>query len=230
MNRCTVLATFLVATAISAGCSSDDEDTDTSTSALTAADGLSFFVTSRTNMTGNLGGLSGADKICTDLASAAGAGNKVWKAYLSTTSENAKDRIGTGPWFNAKGAEVAANLTALHALAGNADLFIDEKGVKIDGQWNSAATVQHDILTGSAADGTLQPPDAMGRSANCKDWTSNGTDAFAQVGHSDGMGPMMAKDPVYYTSWNASHANQDCSDTAPRGGSGRIYCFASAKK
>jgi len=230
MNRCTVLATFLVATAISAGCSSDDEDTESNTSPLTAADGISFFVSSRTNMTGNLGGLGGADAICTELATAAGAGNKIWKAYLSTTTVSAKDRIGTGPWFTQKGTMLAADLTALHALKGNADLFIDEKGTKIDGQWNSSTTVQHDILTGSAADGTLQPADAMGRSANCQDWTSAGTDAFAQVGHSDGMGPGMAMDPAYYTSWNSSHANQDCSNTTPRGGAGRIYCFATGKK
>ena len=229
MNRCTVLATFLVATAISAGCSSDD-NTESNSSPLTPADGVSFFVSSRTNMTGNLGGLAGADTICTDLAAAVGGGNKIWKAYLSTTTVNAKDRIGTGPWFTAKGTELAADLTALHALKGNSDLFIDEKGTKIDGQWNSAMPVQHDILTGSAADGTLQPVDATGRSANCQDWTSAGTDAFAQVGHSDGMGPGMAMDPVFYTSWNSSHANVDCSDTAPRGGAGRIYCFATGKK
>jgi hypothetical protein len=232
MNRCTVLATFLVATALSAGCSSDDNDSnsDSGTASLTAADGVSFFVSSRTSATGNLGGLAGADAICTDLATAAGAGNKVWKAYLSTTTVAAKDRIGKGPWFTAKGTPLAADLTALHALKGNPDLFIDEKGTKIDGQWNAAMPVQHDILTGSAADGTLQPADAMGRSANCQDWTSAATDAFAQVGHSDGMGPAMAMDPPNLTSWNSSHANQDCSNTAPRGGAGRIYCFATGKK
>ncbi len=236
MTRSTVLATFLAATAlIAGGCSSDDDDAETTSEPLTAADGTSFFVTSKTNMTGNLGGLSGADATCAQLAMAANAsnGNKVWKAYLSTTTEAAKDRIGQGPWFNAKGAMVAANLTALHStLTGKADLLIDEKGTPIDGQWNSSMTVQHDILTGSAPDGTLQPADAMGRSANCKDWTSAGMDAFAQVGHSDGMGPMMsmATTPTNYTSWNSSHANQDCSDTAPRGGAGRFYCFASGKK
>jgi hypothetical protein len=225
-----VLATFLAATAlIAGGCSSDDDDAETTSEPLTAADGTSFFVTSQTNMTGNLGGLAGADGICTTLATAAGQGNKVWKAYLSTTTEAAKDRIGQGPWFNAKGAQVAANLTALHSIAANPNVLIDEKGNPIDGQWNSAMTVQHDIMTGSAADGTLQPPDAMGRSANCKDWTSAGTDAFAQVGHSDGMGPMMSTDAPF-NSWNSSHANQDCSDTAPRGGSGRFYCFATGKK
>jgi len=229
MNRSTLLATFLVA-AVSTGCSSDDGSPETNTAPLTAADGLSFFVTSRTSMTGDLGGLSGADAICTELATSVGASNKVWKAYLSTSTENAKDRIGAGPWFNAMGAQLAADLTALHALKGNADLFVDEKGNKIDGQWNSAATVQHDILTGSAPDGTLQPVDMMGRSSNCQDWTSAGTDAIAQVGHSDGMGPGMATDPANYTSWNSSHANQDCSNTGPRGGAGRIYCFASGKK
>jgi hypothetical protein len=232
MNRFSLFATFLVTTAISAGCSSDDNDAATSSAPLKASDGLSFFVSSQTNATGNLGGLAGADKICTDLATAAGAGNKVWKAYLSTTTVNAKDRIGVGPWFNFKGQQVAADLTALHAMKGNADLLIDEKGTKIDGQWNSAMPVQHDILTGSAPDGTLAPVDAMGRSSNCNNWTSSGTDAIAQVGHSDGMGPGMAMTttPVDYTSWNSSHANQDCSDTAPRGGAGRIYCFAAAKK
>jgi hypothetical protein len=233
MTRFTVLATFLAATAIIAGgCSSDDDDAETSSEPLKASDGLSFFVTSQTSKTGNLGGITGADGICTTLATAAGAGDKVWKAYLSTTTEAAKDRIGKGPWFNAKGAMVAADLTALHAIAGKADLLIDEKGTPIDGQWNSSPTVQHDILTGSAPDGTLQAPDAMGRSANCNNWTSAGTDAFAQVGHSDGMGPMMsmATTPVNYTSWNSTHANQDCSDTAPRGGAGRFYCFATGKK
>jgi hypothetical protein len=228
-----VLATFLAATAIIAGgCSSDDDDAETSSEPLTAADGMSFFVTSQTNKTGNLGGISGADATCTTLATAAGAGNKVWKAYLSTTTENAKDRIGQGPWFNAKGVQVAANLTALHAITGKSDLLIDEKGNPIDGQWNSAATVQHDILTGSTPEGTLQPVDAMGRSSNCKDWTSAGMDAVAQVGHSDGMGPMMsmATTPTNYTSWNSVHASQDCSDTAPRGGAGRFYCFATGKK
>ena len=239
MNRFSLFATFFVATAISAGCSSDDDDAETSTEPLSAKDGLSFFVSSSTNMTGNLGGLAGADKICTDLASAVGAGNKVWKAYLSTTTVNAKDRIGVGPWFNAKGTQLAASVAALHdgTLKGNSDLFVTEKGDKVNGQWNSsngmngAPANEHDILTGSAADGTLAPPDAMtGRNSNCSDWTSSGTDAIAQVGHSDGMGPGMATDPAFYTSWNSSHANQDCSNTAPRGGAGRIYCFAAAKK
>src|SRR3954465_10213935 len=111
--------------AISAGCSSDDEDTEANTSPRTAADGISFFVSSRTSMTGNLGGLAGADAICTDLATAVGAGNKIWKAYLSTTTVSAKDRIGTGPWFTQKNTMLAADLTALHALKGNSDLFID---------------------------------------------------------------------------------------------------------
>jgi uncharacterized protein DUF1554 len=234
MTRSTVFATFLAATAIIAGgCSSDDDNAETTGAPLTPADGTSFFVTSKTNTTGNLGGISGADATCDQLATAAGQGNKVWKAYLSTTTENAKDRIGQGPWFNAKGAMVAANLTALHStLTGKADLLIDEKGNAIDGQWNSAMTVQHDILTGSAPDGTLAPLDPMGRSSNCKDWTSAGTDAVAQVGHSDGMGPMMsmATSPTNYTSWNSVHASQDCSDTAPRGGAGRFYCFATGKK
>src|SRR3954463_10984452 len=108
MTRSTVLATFLTATAIIAGgCSSDDDNAETSSEPLKASDGLSFFVTSQTSMTGNLNGLTGADATCTTLATAGGAGDKVWKAYLSTTTENAKDRIGAGPWFNAKGVQVA---------------------------------------------------------------------------------------------------------------------------
>jgi hypothetical protein len=237
MNRFSLLATFLVTAAISAGCSSDDSDADTNTASLTPADGTSFFVTSQASATGNLGGLAGADKICTDLATAAGAGNKVWKAYLSTSTEDAKDRIGAGPWFNFNKVEVAASVAALHTtLKGNSDLLITEKGVKVNGQWNSsngmngAPVNEHDILTGSTPEGTAVPADAMGRNGTCSDWTSSGTDAFAQVGHSDGMGPMMATDPPNLTSWNSAHANQDCSNTAPRGGAGRFYCFATGKK
>lgn len=227
MNRTSLIVTLLIATAASVGCSSDDADTEQSVSPLTAADGLSFFITSQTSTTGNLGGLAGADAICETLATAVGAGSKTWHAYLSTSTANARDRIGTGPWFNAKGVQVAADVAALHALpSGNADVFIDEKGTKINGQWTGSPTpVQHDIMTGSAIDGTLAAVDADGRDATCKDWTSEGTDAFAQVGHADGLGPMM-NPAAPYNSWNSSHANQDCSNTAPRGGSGRFYCFA----
>lgn len=180
-----------------------------------------FFVTSDSSKTGNLGGLSGADKRCQDLAQAAGFGDHTWKAYLSATTENAKDRIGAGPWVNAKGDTLAMNLTELHALKGDAELFVDEKGMPINGQWNesSGADNHHDILTGSSATGEA----VAGKT--CMDWTSDSSDLVAVVGHSDGMGPGMSIEEPY-SSWNSSHDNQNCSDTTPRGGAGKIYCFA----
>jgi hypothetical protein len=180
-----------------------------------------FFVTSDTSKTGNLGGLSGADKRCQDLAQAAGIGDHTWRAYLSATTENAKARIGEGPWVNAKGDTVAMNLTELHALKGNAQLFVDEKGMPIDGQWNGSSGMDnhHDILTGSSPEGEL----VAGK--NCMDWTSADAGMLAIVGHSDGMGPgMSTADP--YSSWNSSHENGSCADTVPKGGAGKIYCFA----
>jgi hypothetical protein len=181
-----------------------------------------FFVTSDTSETGNLGGLTGADERCRDLAQAAGLGDHTWRAYLSTTTENAKARIGEGPWVNAKGDTVAMNLTELHALKGNAQLFVDETGMPIDGQWNesSGADNHHDILTGSSPAGEL----VAGK--NCMDWTSSDASLMAVVGHSDGMGPGKATTGTY-SSWNSSHENGSCADTAPKGGAGRIYCFAS---
>ena len=119
---------------------------------------LSFFVTSATSTTGNLGGLRGADNRCQTLAAAAGAGNKTWRAYLSVERDadngnrptDARSRIGTGPWFNAKGVMVAGSVAELHARKGDATLFIDEKGQQINGQWmGSPSPVEHDIMTGS---------------------------------------------------------------------------------
>jgi len=180
-----------------------------------------FFVTSDTSMTGKLGGLTGADKRCQDLAVAAGFGDHTFHAYLSTATVNAKDRIGTGPWTNSKGGVVAASVAALHdgTVKGDHSIFIDEKGMPIHGQWDSSAAVEHDILTGSKADGTLQT------GMTCMDWTSNSATDKAQVGHSDGEGPGMATTGTY-TSWNSAHANGGCNDTKPLGGAGRLYCFA----
>jgi hypothetical protein len=190
---------------------------------------MTFFVSSEGSMTGDLGGLSGADARCERLAQAVGRGSATWQAYLSAdetsasndTPVHARDRIGDGPWHNAKGQLVAANLAALHMLAsGNADLFLDENGDKVPGQWAGSPTPNvHDILTGSTAEGMV----AAGK--NCESWTSSSADMAAQVGHSDGLGPMMNPAPPY-NSWNSSHENAGCNDTAPRGGGGRIYCFA----
>ena len=189
---------------------------------------MSFFVTSTTSVTGNLSGLRGADVLCQTLGTAAGAGEKTWRAYLSVEHDaangngptDARSRIGNGPWVNANGVTVAANVADLHARKGDAAVFVDEHGQRINGQWTgSPSPVQHDILTGSNSDGTLM------RGATCADWTSDSTALFAQVGHSDGLGPNGDTSGTL-SSWNSAHANQNCANTAPRGGAGRIYCFA----
>src|SRR5215211_5759153 len=214
----------IIAAAVVSACSNNNSTSPTPGQTNT----LSFFVTSTTNPTGNLGGLRGADALCQTLATAVGAGSKTWRAYLSVEHDvdngnngtNARARIGAGPWVNAAGVTVAANVTDLHARRGDASVFVDERGQRINGQWTgSPAPVQHDILTGSNADGTL----ATGRT--CADWTSDSASLSAQVGHSDGMGPNQSTAGAL-ASWNAAHANQNCANTAPRGGAGRFYCFA----
>ena len=152
------LRLLVCALLISTGC--DDDDGPTSPS----GPSVSFFVTSATNSTGNLGGLAGADATCQQLATAAGHGSRTWRAYLSVERDasnnnlptHARNRIGTGPWYNASLVLVANNLTELHARAGDAALFLDERGTRINGQWTGSPTPnQHDILTGSNADGTV---------------------------------------------------------------------------
>jgi hypothetical protein len=179
-----------------------------------------FFVTSDTSKTGKLGGLDGADKRCQALAKAAGFGDHTFHAYLSTATVSAKDRIGTGPWVNSKGIKVADNVAQLHdgTVKGDHTIFIDEKGNPVHGQWDGGP-VEHDVLTGTMPDGTVQT------GKTCADWTSDMAGDTAQVGHSDGMGPGMATTGTY-TSWNSSHENGGCNDTAPKGGAGRLYCFA----
>jgi hypothetical protein len=174
-----------------------------------------FFVTSDTSKTGNLGGLAGADMRCNMLAQAAGIGDHTFAAYLSSSAGPAKERIGSGPWYNSKGMLVAQDVEALHALPmGNPDLFIDENGMKINGRWEGSPTPnEHDILTGSNADGT-----SSGKT--CMDWTSAAADQSKTVGHSDGLGPENR------ISWNSAHESEGCDDTAPGGGAGRLYCFA----
>jgi len=193
-----------------------------------AAATTTFFVTSDTSKTGNLGGLSGADARCQALAAAAGFGAHTFHAYLSVEHDvnnanmavNARDRIGTGPWYNALGVLLAQDVTALHALSGNPDLFVDEKGHKINGQYAGSATpLEHDILTGSSSAGMVLADET------CADWTSSSASLTAEVGHSDGLGPGATSDPPY-NSWNAAHVNGSCADTAPKGGAGRLYCFA----
>jgi uncharacterized protein DUF1554 len=189
---------------------------------------MTFFVTSARSTTGNLGGLSGADALCQQLATAAGAGGHQWRAYLSADHDpdnggkpvDARSRIGIGPWRNANGVLVARNVGELHSRTGDASLFIDETGRRINGQWSGSPTPnEHDILTGSNADGTLIP----GRT--CNDWTSQSSTINTRVGHADGLGPGGSTAGAL-SSWNSAHDNQSCANTAPGGGAGRIYCFA----
>jgi hypothetical protein len=220
MNRARVLSVFLLA----AGCGSGDESTISASSAT----GMSFFVTSATSATGNLGGLAAADATCQRLAAAVGEGGRTWRAYLSVERDaangnqptHARARIGSGPWRNANNVVVASTLAELHARAGDAAVFVDERGQRINGQWTgSPSPNQHDILTGSNADGTL----IAGQT--CADWTSAASASAARVGHSDGLGPNQSVAGAF-ASWNSSHANQSCANTAPQGGAGRFYCFA----
>ena len=220
MIRLTVLA---LATACVAGCTSNNSAAPTASGPT-----MSFFVTSTKSTTGNLGGLRAADNLCQTLGNAAGVLNKSWRAYLSVERDadngnrptDARSRIGNGPWRNAKGSIVANSVADLHARRGDSTLFLDEKGQPINGQWTgSPSPVEHDIMTGSSADGTLLP------GLTCGDWTSDATTTFGQVGHSDGLGPGGDTSGAL-SSWNSAHSNQNCANTAPRGGAGRIYCFA----
>ncbi|MSP40140.1 MAG: DUF1554 domain-containing protein [Deltaproteobacteria bacterium] len=189
---------------------------------------MGFFVTSAKSKTGNLGGLAGADKICQTLAAAVGLGEKTWRAYLSAERDpannnnptNARDRIGSGPWFNANGIMVGNDLADLHARRGNSILLVDERGQMIPGNWlNSPKPTEHDVLTGSTAEGTL----IAGKS--CNSWTSESPDLKAQIGHIDGIG-LGGNTAGASASWNSAHESRSCADTAPGGGAGRFDCFA----
>lgn len=188
---------------------------------------MTFFVTSVNPGHGaNLGGLAGADAHCQALASAAGAGERTWHAYLSTTENgvpkvNARDRIGSGPWQNAHGVVVASNLTELHANNNiNKQTALTEKGMVVNGRGDKPN--MHDILTGSQPNGTAIA--GVGVDTNCGNWTKDGAGA-AMVGHSDRMG---LDDSVPAKSWNSSHQSKGCSMDALKstGGAGLLYCFA----
>lgn len=189
---------------------------------------ITFFVTSIGSGKGaDLGGLAGADQHCQTLARAVDAGgNRVWRAYLSTTAEagapavNARDRIGKGPWQNAKSVVIAQDLNELH---GNNRLTketaITEVGQTINGRGDKPN--MHDILTGSSSDGRALPGP---NDTTCSNWTSSGTGS-AMVGHHDRMG---LDDSAAAKSWNTSHPSKGCSQDALRstGGNGLFYCFA----
>ncbi len=184
---------------------------------------MSFDITSAGPGNGaNLGGLAGADKHCQTLAAAAGAGTRQWRAYLSTQGSggvNAKDRIGSGPWANAKGVQIAANVAELHGDKNNLtkETQLTEKGAVVNGRGDTPN--KHDILTGSQMDGTA--PTGTD-DATCKNWSS-GAEGSALVGHHDRQGG--GANP---TSWNSSHASKGCSQENLRGtgGDGLFYCFA----
>jgi hypothetical protein len=186
--------------------------------------GLSFFITSANSGKGaDLGGLAGADAHCAALAKAAGAPAREWRAYLSTAGAdgkpgvNAKDRIGSGPWFNAKGVQVAASVADLHSDANklSKENSLNEKGEVNNGRGDTPN--RHDILTGSNLDGTAA-------TATCSNWTNGAQGGGgAQVGHHDRQGG--GANP---TSWNSAHATPGCSIEELRkvGGEGYFYCFA----
>ena len=190
---------------------------------------MSFFVTSVGSGKGaDLGGLAGADAHCQSLAQAAGAGTKTWRAYLSTNAAaqggpvNARDRIGPGPWKNAKGVVVAQNVDDLHSDNSkiNKETGLNEKGepTKVRGDTPN----QHDILTGSQADGRAFPGNL---SLTCNNWSSGAPQGSAMLGHVDRQGNT---DTVFQRSWNAAHMSRGCSqpDLVASGGNGLFYCFA----
>ncbi|HYR82776.1 MAG TPA: hypothetical protein VE422_01710 [Terriglobia bacterium] len=187
------------------------------------APNISFFITSAGSGNGaNLGGLAGADAICQRLGTGVGAGTKTWRAYLSASAAgnqaavNARDRIGRGPWQNAKGVVVAQNVDDLHS--GNNKLgkqnSLTEKGAMVNGRGDNPNT--HDILTGSGPDGRVLA------GMTCNNWTSASAGS-ARVGHHDKQGG--GDDP---NSWNSAHASSGCSqqDLVGTGGAGLFYCFA----
>ncbi len=189
---------------------------------------MSFFVTSVGSGKGaDFGGLAGADKHCQTLASAAGAGNKTWHAYLSASASgsspavNARDRIGKGPWQNAKGVVIAKDVGELHGTNNlTKQTALTEKGAVVNGRGDSPN--QHDILTGTQPDGTAV---AGSDDTTCGNWTKSATDGSAIVGHHDRTG-LDTSPPAL--SWNSSHPTRGCSDDGLKstGGAGYLYCFA----
>jgi hypothetical protein len=189
--------------------------------------GMSFFVTSAGPGKGaDLGGLAGADKHCQTLAAAAGAGNRTWRAYLSQQATatvpaiNAADRIGKGPWINAKGVVVATDVAQLHG-ANNLTkaTALTETGAVVNGRGDTPN--MHDVLTGSQPNGTAI---AGNVNTTCANWTSSGEGA-AMVGHHDKTG---LDESVPAKSWNSSHLSRGCSleSLKATGGNGLFYCFA----
>ena len=211
MRRPTLLAAAVIAAALAA----------TAGVALSQGKTMSFFVTSVGSGKGaDLGGLKGADAHCASLAEAAGVTGKTWHAYLSSSTEDARDRIGKGPWFNAKGEKIADDVASLHSDANGItkQTALTEKGETINGRGDTPN--RHDMLTGSKPDGTRIADQT------CGDWTMSGAEGAAMMGHHDRTG---LDDSAAAKSWNSSHASRGgCSQEALRstGGDGLFYCFA----
>jgi hypothetical protein len=195
--------------------------------------GMSFFVTSAgPGKGGDLGGLEGADRHCQALAQSAGVGERQWRAYLSTQGArlddpnfvNARDRIGTGPWQNAKGVVVARSVEELHSDKNNLnrETALDEKGQPVNSRTDKPS--KHDMLTGSRPDGTAfgGPPFP---DMTCSNWTKGSADGSAMTGHFDRGGSINSP---WATSWNSAHPTLGCSQERirPTGGDGLFYCFA----
>ena len=219
-----MIAASLAGAALLSACASSANQQGTAAS----SSSMTFFLTSAGSGNGaNLGGLAGADKHCQDLAAAVGAGGHTWHAYLSASpaggnaAVNARDRIGAGPWRNANGVAIAQSVHDLHSANNNLNkqTALTEKGGTIPGRGDSVN--QHDILTGSTADGNLATGEG---DMTCANWTSSSTGA-AMVGHHDRMG---LRDDAPSKSWNASHPSRGCSQENLRGsgGAGLFYCFA----
>jgi len=189
---------------------------------------MTFFITSVGSGNGaDFSGLAGADRHCQSLAAAAGAGDRTWRAYLSTSASggqpavNARDRVGTGPWYNAKKVMVAGNLAELHGKNNlNKQTGLTEKGQIVNGRGDKPN--MHDILTGSQPDGTAIAGDPG--KTTCGNWTMSGAGA-AMVGHHDRQG---LRDDVPSVSWNSSHPSRGCSldNLKASGGAGLLYCFS----
>ena len=194
---------------------------------------MTFFVSSVSpGKGGDLGGLAGADQHCQSLAKAAGAGDRTWRAYLSTQGPKwnepgeiaARDRIGGGPWQNAKGVVIASNVEELHSASNNLNkaTALNEKGQVVNGRTDTPNT--HDILTGSRPDGTAFPG-APNPDMTCGNWTKGGKEGSAMTGHHDRASALSTP---WATSWNSSHPTTGCDSESLRstGGGGLIYCFA----
>ncbi len=218
MSHRKTLSVLMFAAIACASCASSDEQ---------SGNPMTFFVTSAGPGKGaDLGGIAGADRHCQSLAQAVGAGGRTWRAYLSTSAAdgkpavNARDRIGRGPWRNAKGEVIAKDVNDLH---GNNNLTkqtaLTEKGAVVSGRGDPVN--MHDVLTGSTPDGRAMPP---GKDATCGNWTSS-NEGSAMVGHHDRQG---LRDDDASRSWNSSHPSKGCGHDHLRGtgGSGLYYCFA----